>query len=247
MIFKKSKDNIFNKNLGKSQRYTAFTLAEVLIVLAIIGVVAALTIPMLMNNYQKTQQVVALKKVYSQITEAIDRLVVDENVEKFSDTTLHDQTTADAKAFFKKYFRVSKFCAPEDYASCFSDVTSLDKSNFGSPAQDKTCVILKDGTSICLGISDNGNLPPVFVVDTNGLNKPNIGGRDIFSFDAYWDGSLDEIMPEDIAIGTHICSGKGNKETQCSARDSRKNQCETSVYGIGCFSRIIDDGWKMDY
>jgi prepilin-type N-terminal cleavage/methylation domain-containing protein len=40
----------------------AFTLAEVLITLAIIGVVAALTIPTVVRNYQKTQTVTQLKK-----------------------------------------------------------------------------------------------------------------------------------------------------------------------------------------
>ena len=43
---------IFIKNLVKSQRYAGFTLAEVLITLGIIGVVAAMTIPTLMNNIQ---------------------------------------------------------------------------------------------------------------------------------------------------------------------------------------------------
>ncbi|MBP7212243.1 prepilin-type N-terminal cleavage/methylation domain-containing protein, partial [bacterium] len=44
---------------------TAFTLAEVLITLGIIGIVAALTIPTLMNKSQKQQTVTALKKSYS--------------------------------------------------------------------------------------------------------------------------------------------------------------------------------------
>jgi prepilin-type N-terminal cleavage/methylation domain-containing protein len=42
-----------------------FTLAEVLITLAVIGVVAALTIPTVVRNYQKTQTVTKLKKTYS--------------------------------------------------------------------------------------------------------------------------------------------------------------------------------------
>jgi prepilin-type N-terminal cleavage/methylation domain-containing protein len=53
MIFRNLKDNIFNKNLGKSQRYTAFTLAEVMIVIGIIGIVAEMTLPSLVQNYQK--------------------------------------------------------------------------------------------------------------------------------------------------------------------------------------------------
>ena len=215
----------------------AFTLSEVLIVLAIIGVVAALTMPMLMNNYQKTQQIVGLKKTYSQITDAIDRLMIDENVEKFSETTLHDQSTADPKAFFKKYFRVSKFCDDKTFESCFPTVTSLDKNTSGNPANGINCVVVKDGTSICLKISDSGNYPPVFTIDTNGLSKPNIAGRDVFSFSVYYDGSVDEVTPEALA---------GSEST---ARDGRNNFCESeyNYYGGGCLSKIIDAGWKMDY
>ena len=47
----------------------AFTLAEVLITLGIIGVVAAITIPGLITKYQKLATVVKLKKVYSQLNQ----------------------------------------------------------------------------------------------------------------------------------------------------------------------------------
>ena len=45
----------------------AFTLAEVLITLGIIGIVAALTIPAIITNYQKKATVVHLHKVYAQL------------------------------------------------------------------------------------------------------------------------------------------------------------------------------------
>ena len=50
----------------------AFTLAEVLITLGIIGVVAALTIPTLVNNYRKKQFETGLKKEYSVLLQALD-------------------------------------------------------------------------------------------------------------------------------------------------------------------------------
>lgn len=57
-----------------------FTLAEVLITLGIIGVVAAITIPSLISNYQKKSTVTQLKKTYATISNAI-RLSEDENGE----------------------------------------------------------------------------------------------------------------------------------------------------------------------
>lgn len=47
-----------------------FTLAEVLITLGIIGVVAAMTMPTLINNINNKQNIAALKKAYSLISQA---------------------------------------------------------------------------------------------------------------------------------------------------------------------------------
>ena len=49
----------------------AFTLAEVLITLGIIGVVAALTLPALISNYKKQETTARLKKFYSTMSQAI--------------------------------------------------------------------------------------------------------------------------------------------------------------------------------
>lgn len=51
---------------------TGFTLSEVLITLGIIGVVAALTIPSVVNNYKKQQFRTGLKKEYSVLLQALD-------------------------------------------------------------------------------------------------------------------------------------------------------------------------------
>ena len=54
-----------------SQRRFGFTLAEVLVTLGIIGVVAALTIPQLISNHRKQEVVTKLEKVYSVMNQAI--------------------------------------------------------------------------------------------------------------------------------------------------------------------------------
>ena len=54
-------------------RRVAFTLAEVLITLGIIGIVAAMTMPSLITNYQKQRAVTQLKKSYTNLAEAVKR------------------------------------------------------------------------------------------------------------------------------------------------------------------------------
>ena len=65
--------NSLKQNIG----HNAFTLAEVLITLGIIGVVAALTIPMVVENYQKKATVSKLKKFYTNMNQVLTRAKYD--------------------------------------------------------------------------------------------------------------------------------------------------------------------------
>ncbi len=61
------------KNLQLTQSHFGFTLAEVLITLGIIGVVAALTLPTLMSSYRKQVAETRLAKFYSVMNQAIEQ------------------------------------------------------------------------------------------------------------------------------------------------------------------------------
>src|SRR5574344_3111914 len=76
---KRSAFNLFGwgKSYSRLKR-SAFTLAEVLIVLAIIGVVAAMTIPTLMNKIQDMRYKTAYKKAYSVTSQAWTKAVNDD-------------------------------------------------------------------------------------------------------------------------------------------------------------------------
>ena len=73
---------IFTKGLYRSNfylagRHVAFTLAETLITLAIIGVVAALTIPSLVQRFQERQYVSQLKKTYAVLQNAFQMAIAE--------------------------------------------------------------------------------------------------------------------------------------------------------------------------
>ena len=61
----------------KGRRKIAFTLAEVLITLGIIGVVAALTLPSVIQNYKKQVTVTQLKKAYSVLGQVVQKSIAD--------------------------------------------------------------------------------------------------------------------------------------------------------------------------
>ena len=55
------------------KKFKAFTLAEVLVTLGIIGVVSAMTVPTLMQNYQRQSYVTQLHKVYNELGQALQK------------------------------------------------------------------------------------------------------------------------------------------------------------------------------
>ncbi len=250
------------------KKVKGFTLAEVLITLTIIGVVAALTIPNLIASYQKQQYVTQLKKVYTEISQAIKLMMADEGVNKLTDSDiLYCDTSAGCdyneaiqrlrNDFLKKYFKVIKDCGAEKPSTCFADkYKSIDGSTESSASCDCS-VIIASGASICLFNISEKYRAGGFVVDINGPKPPNIVGRDFFSFSYYYDGSLDEsITPEcrkGIANASGLCSNFGSNAHEAreeyfnNGRGGQPGCLGNSYSAIGCFAKILNDNWKMDY
>ena len=78
----------------------AFTLAEVLITLAIIGIVAALTIPSVISNYQQQEFKTGLKKAVSVLNEAIQTNIAQEGETPYENQDLFN--------YFKRHMSVIK-------------------------------------------------------------------------------------------------------------------------------------------
>ena len=79
------------------KRHFGFTLAEVLITLGIIGVVAAMTIPTLIQKHQKQTILTQLKKAYSELGQAIQLAEVENESREYWDFSLSGEQ------FFKTY------------------------------------------------------------------------------------------------------------------------------------------------
>ena len=75
-----------------------FTLAEVLITIGILGVIAAVTLPALNTNLSKSQLEVQTRKFYTQFSKALDLYKVDNETDSISDTDFN------TNEFVRKYF-----------------------------------------------------------------------------------------------------------------------------------------------
>lgn len=222
----------------------AFTLAEVLITLGIIGVVAALTIPTLVNNYRKKQFETGLKKEYSVLLQALDMYKQDNETPLKKEDT--DQSHGEFKNKIKPYLKILVDCGDEQAgkyeAKCVQngyytqDKKYTYKTYSGNIANedlfDDGQIILNDGSHLLFENVGNGGA--VFVsIDVNGYNKlPNKWGEDVFTFQLMNDGKL---LPMG-AKGTIYA----DEDTFCSKTSSNR------FNGIACANRAIYDSsfWK---
>ena len=230
-----------------TKRKNAFTLAEMLITLFVIGIVAAMTLPTMITKYQKKQTVSTLQKRIATLQQAM-KLSEAENGEAntwFLPNNTHAENT---KYFAEKYlFPYIKTINTSVPASdvCWSNDT---KTIGGQSAYLFTsvkypvsgCATLVDGSSLYFWASD----PTVeyhtkMYTDINGhLKGPNMLGKDIFE------------LTFNFNSGKFLYLNKDRVELLSSTTETGCNKENTSPYaGALCSSVIINDGWqiKEDY
>lgn len=168
-----------------------FTLAEVLITLGIIGVVAAMTIPTLMNNIQDSEFHTAAKKAFSTISNATERIVYENS------GTIWDNSSANSVIISKnmadEYAKYFSFITEDTNDKIQSQTILCYKSNYACmpPVSARYALLLKDGMTLkfysdqsCSNTLSTGNGARCgdVMVDTNGNKPPNMYGRDVFDF-----------------------------------------------------------------
>jgi type II secretory pathway pseudopilin PulG len=242
----------------------AFTLAEVLITLCIIGVIAEMTIPTLLSNIENAQYVANLKKAYSGLDQVLVKMATDNNcIGDLKCTGLFASGT-DIQTFgteLVKYFKILKNCESSvsggpNISGCFSDSVAQTYNGLGTRSgyMDDPAYyyrfITADGIAFSVRNFGNncGSNASAYItynmtqacaylsIDVNGPTKgPNNLGRDIFWF---W-----------------ITNGKGPLLYPAGGSDDNsfgwwKNDgtCKpSSTAGLLCAGRIIEEGWQMNY
>jgi len=221
----------------------AFTLAEVLLTLAIIGVVAALTIPAVVTKVTKDQYVTGLKKAYNTL-KAVEREAIQEHgpMENWlwSAGSGVLGPTAEFEKYFLPHFDVLKNCGVTEEKGCFSEEITRLNGDFEGGVDNTSFyrIITSDGMS-WLYSAQGGGTPleqkGIFVVDVNGLKGPNRMGRDIFWF---------FVFPSNLGIKPR---GYYNNDgiTLISTSDV-DSECNISSEGRRCAAKVLAEG-AMNY
>ncbi len=226
----------------------AFTLAEVLITLGIIGVVAAMTIPALLTKYQNQRNSALLREDYSIFSQMIKSASNDNVTYSFTSSWNGDEMTDWFNSYILPYVKVVKVCGFKE-KGCWADKAfwtdgeRISKNDPTFPCGEfSMSFILNNGSYVCLsrhqfpsrslGVKIEG-FAPVLYIDTNGKEKPNMMGNDIFLFVL----SEDEILPA------------GSNKTLDEINKNCGLTCDKSWWvtncGVYCTAKAANNGFKL--
>lgn len=229
---------MYNKN-----KNIAFTLAEVLITLVIIGIVAAITMSQVLTNMRNKGYVERMKKAYSLIQNVTIQII---NEEGQPSKWILDAHGLNSQALnehvvdmYAEKMNVVKNCGATSWVEneCILNSGSYYALS-GKPLGGDYKLfywygypfVLSDGSAIIIKFVSNvgavywGNPDIMFIVDVNGKQKPNKLGRDIFYF--------------------YMNSNENGKVRPYG--DAQKDDCNKNDKGYTCAYKIISEG-KMDY
>lgn len=232
---------------------SGFTLAEILITLSIIGVVAAMTLPTVLNNAGDRVNINKLKREYSLFQQAFQQIAAENDVE-FKNGISHCAGTSNGHACLKNVFKAKlKTTADCDMnyganlSKCFvaqADAKLLNGNPSSGPgyfnSNHTSGLILDDGSSAAFwldtsncdaSISKNGVRCGFIVIDVNGPRQnPNTWGKDLFLFFIY----SNRIVPADGNNTDNACYGQ---DDEC---EGYKDDCGAGTnYGMTCASKYL--------
>ena len=249
-----------------AKRY-GFTLAEVLITLGIIGVVAAMTIPSLINNHKKVSTVSRLKHAYSMLAQTIERAKVDYgdpsgwgfDSYRTAYNSDEDKMSADQSIdavvmkYIVPYIKGAEYHTNVDLKDFGYDASMIYMPN-GDPAvsgnKRMSMITIPNGVNVICYASNasktnskTGQKDTIlsginFLIDINGPKGPNISGRDCFVGMMQFDNNTKFLLWQQYSWRTD-----GTSYLKTTDRAAIVDQCRK--YGTPCGALIQQSGWTI--
>lgn len=162
--------------MEKNKLFSAFTLAETLITISIIGVVAAFTIPGLINYYQDQQFKTSYKKAFSVASQAWHMAYNDGLIENYT----YGEVSTNLTNFkiFESYFNVLQDCTDGSNKKCWAADGDVYGSAGAPIGSGNYAFVDNSGMSWVMAVNGGSTM----LVDTNGIKKPNQCGKDRWTF-----------------------------------------------------------------
>ena len=212
-----------------------FTLAEVLLVITIIGIVASYTIPDLINNIIDQQHKTALKKTYSVLSQ-VTIFVSENNGGSLAGLPQMGDTDPSLINYYYPYLSIIKKCTFNNTRGNCWHANGVASWMNGTPATNANWeyigkgVILADGALVefydistdCTNVGMTGGVCSYASIDVNGFKGPNIYGKDIFRFFVTKTGFIPRGAQGDLDSVAGDCIPTGRGDT-CAMKELTNN------------------------
>lgn len=251
----------------------AFTFAEVMVTITIIGIVAALTMPGLVAHYHEKEYVSQLQKSLSQFEQAMQHIMFRHECTDIICTGIFDGIANDTEwnnRFNEEMTKSIKIIKSEKNGTAMqpelksaplkpkdtkltaqTDWRSTDGYKFMTPDGVLYVVTPKNCTFVPYqNLSTIKNICAEVTIDVNSLRRPNQYGRDLFKFIVAQNGHLYPLYSKDYSNAmTGSASGNSYWRTneELCAGEGILNDAPENVSGEGCAARVIEEGWRMTY
>ena len=240
MLGHKNINTAAKKRKLRQHLLSAFTLSELLLSIAIIGVVAVLTVPVLLNNIQNRMLATQIKNFSAEIEQLARSEMIAHRTNDIRNTDFADESVI----LSDKHFDITYNCIPQrdEMTNCWKTqaaendkVTYKNLKNQVITPPDGDTVILKNGAIV--RYSTDPSLEEwaigTFTVDVNGNDKPNISGRDLFKIYVTLDGHA-----VDYYYHYNVDYTIEQKVNDCKSTGIRTDEC----YGA-----LVANNWVMPY
>ncbi len=243
----------------KRIKLKAFTLAEVLITLAIIGVVAAMTIPTLMKNYQKSLVEKRLVNTYAVIVNMFKLAEVDHGdpskwgMDKFAGITSQDGIVDHfINTFMMPYLQGASYKdrkTAKDWG--YPDgIKNPDGSVVLPPNATPKAIRLKNGVYIfpAIASSTRDDVKYFFAVnlfiDIDGPAGSNVVGKDVYQMQQLFD-SVGPHLSAEMNWDRHVYTGVFTYKTPFTRQELFDYCAQGDHMAKACGALIKKDGWKI--
>ncbi len=218
---------------------TAFTLAEILITLGIIGVVSAITIPTLISTHQREVNISRAKKLYSIFSQNINQTTIENGELQYWNWDLNLQQFVET--YLLKNLNITKNCKTSN--GCWNSNGIIYGLNGTYEEQIKTSsfykIQLADGTYIAFRKQDNKHLH--IYCDVNGNKRPDKYGIDNFVL-TITPGAFNDSFHNIKVAGVYFYGHGLPRNTLLNGAGHGCNKTKSGAY---CGALFQYDNWQL--